>query len=465
MKAPLAYKPAYLGLFASLWLALVCNSFLDIEYGGFAFETFFWAAVHGWTLRVAWLQQGEVSESGQQKQKVVLFVGLAMFVVVFIPMWGFPRAGLYLLSMFQASLNCVTTTRRQLHLGLLVSAVMVMFAASHYRADWTMLFYLLPYIIAVVFTLVSEQISRRAQTIRDNSLRDTGRAGQGIAIAAATSIILGLTALFYFMTPQVSWPYLYSQYGQLSNLGWLGESSGQGQGGQAGDQSGGNSGGQGSFSLQGNSSGDANGGGQGYSPSPWSGWPSPGQMREAAGRPGMPGWQSSAIEELADLSEAITESLVPITEAIGDLFNDLKEWLKQNRTLVLASLFTLILLMLLVAILLLLREAKARTWLRTRFDYWYLVVLERHASGREGANQLYRAMERLFSLAETPRSKMSNAREFLREATHYRDEMRPAATELTLIFEKCRYGVTKPTADQLMSMRRSYQKLFRLQAR
>jgi hypothetical protein len=460
MNTPLTYTPAYLGLFASLWLALVCNSFLDIQYGGFTFEAIFWALMYGWTLRVAWLQRGQPSDYGKRKQKIVLFIGLAIFVLVFLPRWGMPRAGLYLLGMLQAAQNCVTTTRRQLHLGLLVSAVMVMFAASHYRADWTMLFYLLPYIVAVVFTLVSEQISRRAQSIRDSSLQDTGRAGQGMAIGAATFIILGIAGVLYLATPQVTWPYLHSQFGQVGNGARVGGSSGAGA---AADQRQDEAATPGSSSEQGK---DGEGAGEeaAANPSPWRGWPTPGQMREAAGRPGMPGWQATAIGELADLSEAIARAWAPVSNRIEKLLKDLAEWLQQNKPLLVASLFVLMLVALLVALMVLFREAKTRTWIRTRFDYWYLVSLRRHASGLDGANQFYRAMERLFALADAPRSRVANTREFLRDATHFRDNMRPAATELTLIFERLRYGASTPAAEEIVRMSVLYQELYRSQA-
>jgi len=170
MSASLTYFPAYAGLFASLLLALACNAFLDIGYGIFGVEIVFWAAVFGWTLLVGWRQHGQADERGAGQQKVVLLIGAVLSILVFIPTWGFPRAGVYILGILQAGMNCVTTTRRQLHFGLLVSAVMVMFAAAHFRADWTMLFYLVPYIVAVVFTLVSEQISRRARDLREASL-------------------------------------------------------------------------------------------------------------------------------------------------------------------------------------------------------------------------------------------------------------------------------------------------------
>jgi hypothetical protein len=51
----------------------------------------------------------------------------------------------------------------------------------------------------------------------------------------------------------------------------------------------------------------------------------------------------------------------------------------------------------------LLREARAGTWLRIRFDYWHLVRLRRYSPGMAGASQLYSAMERLFVVRNMPR--------------------------------------------------------------
>jgi len=478
MSAPLTYLPAYIGLFASLMLAVACNAFLDIQYGSFGFEMFFWMLIFGWTLLVGWRQHGQANDSGPQQQKVVLLLGLAASVIVFIPMWGFPRAGLYMLVVLQASLNCVTTTRRQLHFGLLVSAVMVMFAAAHYRADWTMLFYLIPYIIAVVFTMVSEQISRRAQDIRQASLGSATNAGQGLAIAAATSIILGLGGLLYLATPQLTWLGLEWRYGQLTNIGFLGEPQEDGKPGQSGggsegrgqdgDDAGQGSGsgkagaGKGRGGSTGNGAGNATPGesGEEYGISPGRGWPTPAEMREAAKRPGMPTWQSGAIMQMASLDEAIGEALAPIKQALGDLWKQLKEWLEENRTAAMASLFTLLVLLLLVVAALLLREVKAVAWLRTRFDYLRLVTLARHGSGTTGATQFYRAMERLFVIAESPRAPNANTREFLREATYYRDHIRAEATELTQLFEQYRYGPEQPDLSRLERMRELYRAIF-----
>ena len=136
-------------------------------------------------------------------------------------------------------MNCVTTTRRQLHFGLLVLVVMVMFAAAHLRADWTMLFYLVPTSSPSCFTLVSEQISRRAGDIREASLGTPVTAGQGLAIAATTALILVLAGFLYMVTPQPSWPTCSRAGDKPTNIGFT---NGPDESGRAGRQPGGDAG-------------------------------------------------------------------------------------------------------------------------------------------------------------------------------------------------------------------------------
>ena len=464
MSAPLTYFPAYLGLFASLMLALACNAFLDIKYRIFGVEIVFWAAVFGWTLLVGWRQRGQADDRGAGQQKMILLIGAALTVLVFIPTWGFPRAGVYILGILQASMNCVTTTRRQLHFGLLVSAVMVMFAAAHFRADWTMLFYLVPYIVAVVFTLVSEQISRRARDIRDASLGTPDPAGQGLAIAAATALILALAGFLYMVTPQPSWPYLFSRWGQPTNIGFTngpGEfgRTGRQPGGDAGQGEGGHGGAGGGGEVTGSGVPDEAGAGQKLMPQ-WS-WPDAQKMREAARRPGMPGLQSALIERLADAEEWVGKTCSPLKRLIDDLIDRLRDWMKENRKAIAVALFTLIALALLAALAWLLREVRAVTWVRTRLDYLRLVAFDAGGPGTAGAAQYYAAMERLFALRKSPRRPTANTREFLAEATEFRPDLHPHAAELTWLFEQARYGDMPPGAEERRWLRELYRVLFR----
>lgn len=450
MNMPLRYLPAYLGLFAAQVLALVCNAFLDIQYGGFAVETLLWTVAIALTLRVGRRQGGQVAEVGKRWMRRMLFLGALLTVLIFIPMWGFPRAGLYLLAMLMVSYNCVTTTRRHLHLGLLISLIMVMFAATHYRADWTMLFYLIPYVAAVVFTLVAEQINRKADELREQSLGHQVVGAQGAAIAAATGVILALGLLLYAFTPQATWMSMSWRFGQPAGFsmgdgnlqtGKGGEGSGAGKDGDAGSAGRGSGG----TSLR-------------------SGWPSPEEMREAAARKGMPEWQRDVIRRMAELTERLESAMKPVQKRIGALWDALKEWLKKNRDRIAQTLSALGLLVLLYALYKLTREARVATWLRTRFDYVRLILLGMHGSDSDGARIYYEATVRLFKLQNIERDNNENAREFLAEINSLYRDLREETGEITRHFEDARYG-RKATVIQVARMRNLYHQIFQRLAR
>lgn len=447
---PLTYLPVYLGLFASLLLAMTCNAFLDIRYGTFGFEVLVWALVFGLSLRLGWRQRGSVTADGKQGQRMALILGAIVSVIVIIPIWGFPRAGIAMLGMLQAAQNCVTVSRRDMHVGLLVSLTMVMFAAVHYRADWTMLFYLVPYVIAVVFTLVAEQINRRVQDLGSRSLSPGMVGNQGLAIAAATAAILALGGVLYALTPQTVQPYLNWDYGQPSNLGRIGQDQGSAGAGQFGGQSG---------------SGGGAGGGSSGSPggmaSGSSGWPTAGQMREAAGRKGMPEWQRSAIYVLADATDWVEQTVEPIGQALKRRMQSLSDWLHAHRPQIIRTLLVLLLLAVLYALWHLLKEAKAGTWLRTRFDYLRYGVAGWHGRGVGGAGRLYAAMERMFELQDTRRSPRSTAREYLAQLRERHAYLYRETAEMTRLYEDVRYGEVADDGRALSRMRELYRRIYR----
>jgi len=447
MNPPLSYTPAYLGLLAAQILAVTSNAFLDIQYGVFGTEVLLWSIAFAAALWIGWLQKGEGSEEGKQWMRRTLVFGALLTVVVFMPMWGFPRAGLYMLAMLQVSYNCVTTTRRHLHLSLLISLVMVLFATSHYRADWTMLFYLVPFVVAVVFTLVAEQVNRKALELRQQSIGHQVVGAQGAAIAAATAVILALGLLFYALTPQVTWLSLSWMWGQTSAVT---QGNGNLQTGNGGNQpaEGGGSGGGGGY-------GQGGGGG-----SASAGWSSAGEMRQAAARQGMPEWQRDAINGMADLAESMGKVMSPVMQSLNQLWQDFKSWLKQNSESILTSLFILAVLALLYAIWRLMREAMLVTWLRTRYDYVRLVLLPMHSSNEYAAKYFYEAMARLFDLQEIERTPNSNTREYLADINLFFHHLSRETGEMTRIYEDMRYG-NGSKAPPLEYMRELYKTVFR----
>jgi hypothetical protein len=328
--------------------------------------------------------------------------------------------------------------------------VMAIFASSHFRADWTMLFYLVPFVIAVVFTLAAEQINRRAEEIRSLSLAQKMFGGQAAAIASATLSILIIGAAFYAITPQTSWMYLNSSYGLPAAIGMAHEGEPvQGRQGSNPGADGKGSGGSGSGGAF---------GGMGPVRSPW---PTPQEMRQAAQRKGMPHWQSATIMTMADMTEALQQPLAPAVQALNDWWGAVKEWLQKNLGKVLGTLLALMLLALAAGLFFLLREARVGMWLRTRFDYWRYAVFGRHRSGREGVRQFYAALERLFELHGEARPETCNTQEYLRRMIVARPALRLELLAVTLQFEDSRYGAKAPEPEQVQAMRERYRRIFR----
>lgn len=449
MSAALTYRPAYLGLFAAQVLALVCNAFLDIQYGGFATEVMIWTVAFALSLRVGWRQHGEATEAGKRWMQRTFWIGLLITLLIFMRMWGLPRAGVYFLAVLMVSYNCVTTTRRHLHLGMLISLVMVLYASTHYRADWAMLFYLVPYVAAVVFTLVAEQINRKASELRELSVGHQIVGAQGMAISAATIVILMLSWLLYVLTPQISWLPMEWRWGQPSGIS-LGEGSAQTDSGELQPGRG-----EGGVGGKGGAASAGQGGGRIKS-----GWPSPDEMRGMASRQGMPAWQRDVINSMADLTEKVESVMKPVIQRMEQLWDALKKWLKENRDKVARTLSLLGILVLLYALFRLLREARVATWLRTRFDYVRLVLLDMHGADTHGAQTYYEAMVRLFMLHNIERDSRVNTLEYLSEIKSYYRHLRQETEEMTRHYEDARYGGLAGSA-QVERMRNLYRQIFK----
>ncbi len=444
VQVPLAHGPAYLGLFACLMLGVLANAFLDIEYGSFGLEAGFWAVAFGLTLHLGWRQQGEASDAGRSWQRRVLVLMLVLFFLVFLPTWGMPRAGIYLLCGLQAAQNCVTTTRRQFQYGLVVSVVLVLFASSHGRADWTLLFYVLPYVVAVVVTLVAEQVGYRSRQIEAESLAMARVPGQGLAVLAASLVILSLAGLLYAVTPQASWSSLSWRHGLPGGV-TVGpgeaasvEPGGAGAGGGAG--------------------GAAEGGAGGARRSDW---PTPAEMREAARRPGMPGWQAATIEAMADGLEWLEQATAPMREKLRDLLDALRQWLDAHRAELAMAALALLILALLAAAAFLLRETRPIAWARTRADYVLVALLGLHGEGHAAVRRIHAASERFFDFLGEGRPAAMDLSTYLHRLDGRFHGAHEDLVQLVGIVERVRYGGALPDPEEVATMRASYRRLFR----
>jgi len=451
MSPPLLYIPAYLGLFIAQFLAMTCNAFLDIQFGTFGTEVLIWAIGFGVSLGVGCIQRGRITGIGKMLQTVVAFLGVLLFLVVLLRFWNFARAAVAFLAILQIAYNCVSVTRRHLHLGLLGSAAMVIFAASHHRANWSMMFYLLPYLVAVVGTLVAEQINRRADDLNKDSLGQYVIGGQSAAVAAATAVILLLTGLLYALTPQVTWQSLSWTLGQP-----VPAHSGAPEPGGAGGHVPGSSSGLG---INGGASGSQSHGENGLSAG--LGWPTPADMRELANSPGMPQWQSEAIRGLADITEAAGTAMRPVLQEAQARWEKFKEWLDRHRDRIKNPRFAPPAPILLFSFRPFMRELKIGIWLRAQLDYLRLGIGGWHAPGRDGGRQYYRAMERLLALQDTQRPQAANTREYLSLLRVSHGHLKVETAEMTALFEDACYGPGPFSERELMQMRAAYREIYR----
>lgn len=300
------------------------------------------------------------------------------------------------------------------------------------------------------------QSSSENDNIRREGLKIGVVGGQGAAIVFATTLILLGGALLYSLTPQVSWPNWFWDYGQAGNIAKLGGLPGlqagqqsNGSGSPNSEQSGGNQG----QSAGGDNAGDDEGGaGSGVSLA---------DMRAAALRPGMPAWQASSINSLADLAEGVGQIMQPLRLQLRALWAALKAWLKEHQQALVLSLLALLALALLLGAWKFGKELRLTIWLRAHLDYLWLVHGCALTGAKPNAAEYYAAMQRLFDLHEHARPANANAREYLAGLSRGFSHLSEDVQAFTQLFEQARYSNQPLTPAELALMGAIYRRLFR----
>lgn len=444
MSPSLTYFAVYLGLFLALVLGIACNLYLDLNPQFLLAGVLLWSVPFAWSLYRGWAQQGIPSAKGMRQRKLVSVVGAILTVILFLPLFGMPEAGLYVMAALQVAENCTMTTRQHLFRGLLISAGMVIYATMQFQANWSMFFYLIPYIVAVVFTLVAEQISRRVQTANHLGLATSSRRGQGAAITAATFGILSIGLIIYALTPQVTWPFLREQQSLISLSG---SSPIQEQGSQ--DKS--------ATSrlvaigrVLENTARRL----------PWNKWPSAYEMRQVSAQTPMPQWQKSAINWAAGLTETLSSATEQIKQRLQDRANGLKSWMDAHRLGVVFTVLMALLFSMFLAAYAFGREVKPVAWARSRIDYLWLGLWATHTPGNRQAENYYQAMLRQFALNDCAPQATWNTQEFLNQTRIIHAHVHRDCLLLTILVEKARYGLQPLSASDIAVMRMSYMSLF-----
>jgi len=436
MNSTITYTPVYVGLAASLWLALLCNLFLDALYGIFALEIFIWSPLIALTSWMGWAQRRRPWARGPGIRKAFLVLAFVALLFVFLPIWFLPRGIVYFIVAIQLASNTQALTRKTLYYGLVIAASIVIFASGHMRATWAMLFYILPFVVAAVFTLVAEQVSRQATEFRARSVGKTAAGREWIAIFSASMAILIVAAFLYAMVPQISWRNAEWSFGlpaagnrtpvkaEVASTGSVGQGAAKG------------------------------GGRQGESI-----WRSPEELRAMAALTWMPRWQALAMAKLADFTQVVQEWWQPKEQQLRKLIDALKEQILMR----IADILLLIAAIALIAgILVYIREIRPLLWLRTRTDYLRFGWLGWRPHGTFPEILLYRALERLGDCCGEPRPATSNSGEYLHRLRIGRGNIRADLALLTLAFEGARYGSgSRPTDWKKLrsAYRRIYQRM------
>lgn len=437
MSIELKHKSIYVGLLISQLLAVTCNAFLDIRYGYFAFEMSFWILLYGYSIRVAIKQNGALTEYGKIRMRRLVIFGAVVSIFIFIPTWGIFRAAVYILAILQVAYNCTTTTRRQLYLSILVSLVMVIFASSHYRADWTMLFYLIPYVIFVVATIVAEQINSKSDELRTRSLSAPILVGQTIAIITATLSILLLGFLLYLITPQKTIDQFNHTFGNPTAIGASLSTLEAGAGNQSNSL------------IQ-----------EPGMKNLLSNWPSPDEMRLAAKREGMPKWQADVINSLADISGSLSKGFTQEKKRFDSLWNAFKKWIEENLRQIIQLMILCLLLCLAIAFIFFMRELKVTIWIRSRFDYLFLGIFKIHSKQADAISSYYYATERLLALQDITRNRRMTVKEYFEEASSFNAEIKAELKMIARSFEDYRYGEKSCDKSELDTLNSLYKKVY-----
>jgi len=455
MNAALTYLPVYLGLFAAESLAMACNAYIDVSYGSFGSETFVWASVFACGLLVGWRQKGEESPLGKRLTMMALILGAVVCLIYFVPRYVFPRSVVYMLAALQSALNFSTISRRHLLINILISTTLVLFATSHFRANWSMAFYAIPFLIAVAFTLVAEQVNRITANLRQQhrSMRLIG--AQGAAIVGATSAIFCLAVLLYALTPQSTLVPPTWQWGQEIQSPY--DDANNPDGGKHGHNR---------RDGQSSESGSAH------------------EMRQMAHSAGMPEWQKSVLLSMARTTEIILGAVKPVrrlwTRVTGvwvkvkrhltdriDRLGCRLGWITLGMVVVtieipVLSISALLSLLLFYLLWRMARRARFALWVRTRYDYFQLGILARERIDAEAIRKYYLACERLFALNGMPRSPGMNPAEYRHWLRQSNGPFDKQVEEITAQFEQARYGAGQISERQIKRMRRLYREIYRL---
>lgn len=201
------YPPVYIGTFFLLTIPVVAS----LGSGSFSawaiLNILFWTCLYGVGLLVGCHYRYRKSETLMALTYIMVALAFILFMSVSY-VAGWDTGLLYLLICIQAGRNFTLTNRRELYFGLVISLILIFYAASISK-DTYFVFYIVLYALAGVFTLMLAHIDERLGTAkggdRDFLINRLSTPVKGIGVTVS---VLLLSFLVYLIFPRLPSPHI-----------------------------------------------------------------------------------------------------------------------------------------------------------------------------------------------------------------------------------------------------------------
>lgn len=207
MSGRLSYPPLFVAFYLQLLCAAAGALYTTSEPSSATLATLFWGGLFAAGLLAC--RRATPAQEEERQQFANVAAGIALVLLLFLgSLRGVETGLLFFLFTLQAGRNLALFSRRDFHFGVLVSLVLILYAAGKSTATWHIIFPIL-YALAGVFSLMAEHIDSRLAHARGGDVQLL-RGGLGMPARGVwlTVLILASSLLIYLVVPHPASPRL-----------------------------------------------------------------------------------------------------------------------------------------------------------------------------------------------------------------------------------------------------------------